>query len=457
MPEKTFNFIKKIIPQPLFNLLWPTYHYSLAFLAAVFYGFPSKNLIVIGVTGTNGKSTVVELIHSILEEAGCKTASVSSLRFKVGREEKQNRLKMTMPGRFALQKFLRAAVTAGCRYVVLEVTSEGIKQFRNKFIRFNAAVLTNVTPEHIESHGSFEKYLNAKLKLFKQVSRSRPNLFRSGSGRNGGVLIVNGDDSNAKKFLQFPAKEKFTYTSALITVQQSGATERFPITEKLITPEGISFKLNSATFSSRLVGEFNFYNILAAVSLALSQKIKPEEIQNALLKISGVSGRMEFVQKKPFAVVVDYAHTPDSLKKIYAFLRESISKSQFPNSKLVCVLGAAGGGRDKWKRPEMGRIAAEFCDEIMLTNEDPYDENPLTIFDEIEKGFSSNHISQITNHKKILDRREAIREALQLAKPGDTVIITGKGAEPFIMGLNNTRIPWDDRAVAQDLLAALTR
>jgi len=452
--------------------------------------------MVIGVTGTNGKSTVVELIHAILAEAGFKTGSVSSLRFKLGNEEQQNRLKMTMPGRFALQKFLRECVNAGCRYAVLEVTSEGIKQFRNKFIKFDVAVMTNVTPEHIESHGSFENYLEAKLKLFEQVCFAHRGQTQTKHGQSQkyglGISAVNGDDPNAQKFLQFPAKEKYVYNSAFIGVEKNGSAQKMPITEKLTTPEGISFKLQNTTISSHLLGEFNFYNILAAISAALSQKIAIETIKNALAKIHGIPGRLEFVQKKPFAVVVDYAHTPDALRKVYETLRNANPKSQNspprripglrpseantfasdPNPKLICVLGAAGGGRDKWKRPEMGKIAAEFCDEVILTNEDPYDESPLEIIKDIEKGLSSKSQipkfafsansgaspveSQIVGFQPksqiVLDRREAIREAIKSAKNGDTVIITGKGAEPYIMGPNNTKIPWDDRKVAKQEL-----
>ena len=383
-----FGIFKKIIPRSLAVFFRPAYHYILALLAAIFYWFPSQNLIVIGVTGTNGKSTVVELIHAILTEAGFKTGSISSLRFKIGNKEQQNKLKMTMPGRFALQKFLRESVSAGCEYAVLEVTSEGIKQYRNKFIKFDVAVITNVTPEHIESHGSFENYLAAKMKLFEQVSCSRPDLFRSRSGLNDGVLIINSDDPNAQKFLQFPANVKYVYNSGFISIEKNGSTQKISLTEKLVTPERISFKLQNTVISSRLIGEFNFYNILAAVSIAISQNIGLEKIKTALAKIYGIPGRLEFVQKKPFAVVVDYAHTPDALRKVYETLKETCLMSHVP-CRMICVLGSAGGGRDKWKRPEMGKIAAEFCDEIILTNEDPYDENPFSISFIISRGLSS--------------------------------------------------------------------
>lgn len=378
------TLIKKIIPP--FLLDW--YHLTLAFLGAILYGFPAQKLKVIGVTGTNGKSTVVNLATKVLEEAGFKVASLSSIKFKIGPKEWQNSLKMTMPGRLKLQKFLRQAVTANCQYAVIEVTSEGIKQHRQRFIDFEVAVLTNLTPEHIESHGSFEKYREAKGKLFQACQK---------------IHIINTDDPNAEYFLQFPAKKKIIY---------GGRT---------------SVKLNL-----KLLGEFNYYNALAALQIGLSQGIDLETGKKALEKAESIPGRMEVIYRKPYSVIVDYAHTPDALEKVY----ETIT------GRKICVLGACGGGRDKWKRPELGKIAEKYCDEIILTNEDPYDESPEKILEDIKKGAPSA--------QKILDRREAIRKALGLAKPNNTVIITGKGSEPWMCVAKGKKIPWDDREIVRE-------
>ncbi|OGF74454.1 hypothetical protein A3J56_00745 [Candidatus Giovannonibacteria bacterium RIFCSPHIGHO2_02_FULL_46_20] len=426
MIEKLRSFGRKIIPKPLFRAGQPVYHWLLAYAAALWYRFPSRKLTVIGVTGTNGKSTVVELLHAILTEAGESVASMSSIRFKINNKEETNELKMTMPGRFQMQKFLNDAMAAGCKYVVLEVTSEGIKQFRNKGIKFFLAVLTNVTPEHIESHGSFEEYRAAKAKLFYNT----PN------------HIVNGEDANIDYFVKIPAKNRIVYTK-----------KDFP-----------------AGWHSTLLGDFNKENIVAAYHASRFLGINPEKIKLAIEKFEGTPGRLEFIRREPFAVVVDYAHTPDALRKIYQTLRNyqlpttqaSLSEAGRANYKLICVLGAAGGGRDKWKRPKMGKIAAEFCDEIILTNEDPYDENPLTILKDVESGFSQIQNSQHkilnkyearrVNYKLIVDRREAIRAAISQAQPSDVVVITGKGCEPWLMGPNGTKIPWDDRKTARDIL-----
>lgn len=401
--EKIIRFAKKFIPKSIFRFFQPIYHWLLAYFAALLYGFPSKKLKVIGVTGTNGKSTVVAMISAILEEAGKSVASVSSLRFRVNDNEWKNTLKMTMPGRFKLQKFLRDAVLSGCKYAVIEVTSEGIKQFRNKGINFFMAVLTNVTPEHIESHGSFEKYRTEKAKLFYASK----------------IHVLNKDDYNFEFFKKISAQKKVFYS-------------------KNDLPSDLNLKL---------IGEFNKENAAAAYAAARELGISEETIKSALEKIEGVPGRLEFVQKEPFIVVVDYAHTPDALRKVYETLRGG-------GRGLICVLGAAGGGRDKWKRSEMGRIAADYCDEIILTNEDPYDEDPKKILEDIEMGIKDYGLRTM-DYKLILDRREAIHEALKSAKAGDTVIITGKGAEPWIMGPNDSKIPWDDREVAKEELKKL--
>ena len=429
-------WFKKLIPARFFYFLQPIYHFCLAFWAALFYGFPSRKLVVIGITGTKGKTTVVELAHKILEETGAGVASLSSLRFKIGKSEIRNDKKMTMPGRMFVQKFLYKAVKQKCKYAVLEVTSEGIKQFRHRFINFSAALMTNVAPEHLEAHGNFEKYLRSKLDLFWRLP-------------GGGEAIINRDDPQGIRFSGSTAARKVFYGKN--GVELNGVFS--PIQEINIDERGIEFEINGQTFFSKLLGEFNFYNILAALALGASQHIALEKMARAVAGVAEIPGRMEYVLREPFAVVVDYAHTPDSLRKVYMVLRELATGNQlFPEHKLICILGAAGGGRDKWKRPELGKIAAEFCDEIILTNEDPYDENPNQILSEIKSGVTSNQSPTI---REILDRQEAIREALKSARPGDVVIITGKGAEPWIAGSQNKKIPWDDREVVKEELGKL--
>ncbi|MFC1663561.1 Mur ligase family protein [Patescibacteria group bacterium] len=386
--------IKKFIPS--FVIDW--YHWFLPIIGAFLYRFPSKKMKVIGVTGTNGKTTVVDLTSKILEEAGFKVAVVSSIKFKIGKKEWPNTLKMTMPGRFKLQRFLRKALNSGCQYALLEVTSEGIKQYRHRFIDFDVVVFTNLTPEHIESHGSLENYRKAKEKLFQACK---------------GVHVINLDDKNAEHFLKFPAKKKYTYG--------------------LIKGD---INTQNTKFNLRLVGDFNKYNALAAICVGLSQGIDFETCKAAIEKAEGIPGRMEQVISKPFKVFVDYAFTPAALEKVYQNLKPE-------NSQMICLLGACGGGRDKWKRPVLGQLAGKYCDKVIVTNEDPYDEDPLEIMDQVAKGVEEKA-------EKILDRREGINKALKLAKPGDTVVITGKGCEPWICTKGGKKIPWDDRQVVKE-------
>ena len=409
--ENLLRFGRKVIPRPIFNFFQPFYHFLLGFLAVILFGFPSKRLKVIGVTGTKGKSTVVYLISKILEGAGHKTALISSIEFKIGNKTWLNPLKMTMPGRFKIQKFIREAINQDCKYMILEVTSEGIKQHRHKFIDFDGVVFTNLEKEHIEVHKGFENYKKAKGKLFKSLRKSK---------KKDKFVVINSDDKHGEYYAEL-----------------AGSAKQYPYSLK---------DLDKINLQISLIGEFNKYNALAAIKTGEALGISPEKSLGILKNVKGLPGRMELVIENPFRVYVDYAHTPDSLIKVYETVKSEIRN---PKSEMICVLGSCGGGRDKWKRPEMGKIAGEYCDKIMLTNEDPYDENPASIIEDIKAGFSK---SQITSNKlqTILDRREAINRALSIAKKDDIVIITGKGSESWICIENGKKTPWDDRKVVRE-------
>lgn len=430
--EKILSALKRFVPQSVFGYLQPAYHFLLGFCAALRYGLPWAGIKVIGVTGTKGKTTTVALLHEILSASGAQVASVSSVRFKIGDKETPNTLKMTMPGRFFMARFLRDAKRAGCAYAVIEVTSQGIVQFRHRFIPFHAAVVTNMAPEHLEAHGGFEPYLRAKLDLFWRVPRE-------------GFVVINRDDPSWPRFAASSGAHKVWYTKGRI--QKNGS--QWDVEGIKIGDRGITFECAGQAIVSSLVGEFNFYNILAAMAVGLAEHVPVGRIASAVSKISGISGRMEYVQREPFSVVVDYAHTPDSLRSVYSFLRKG-RKRGGKSKKLVCVLGATGGGRDIWKRPEFGKIAAEFCDAIIVTNEDPYDEDPGAIADAVITGIPAD-----TSWEKVMDRGEAIRRAIHMAQKDDTVVITGKGSESWIMGPAGSKIPWDDREVARQELAKL--
>lgn len=419
--------IKRFTPK----FILKTYHYCWAFFSALFYLFPSRKMIIIGITGTNGKSTTVDMVSKILIAAGYKTASLSSLRFQINDRIWQNKLKMTMPGRFAIQKFLSQAKKNQCKYVVLETTSEGIKQYRHKFIDYDVAVITNLKPEHIESHGSFENYKIAKGKLFESLSKTKR---KKGVNK---ISIINLDDENSKYFLQFNSDQKWGYglKDYQIEVNQQLIAKNINV----LYPQ-TRFFLNGKEITINFLGEFNVLNSLAAISVCLSQGINLDLIIKSLENIHGVSGRMEIISKEPL-VFVDFAHTPDALEAVHKAIKP------FKKDSLICVLGSCGGGRDKWKRPEMGRISGQYCDKIILTNEDPYDENPDSILDQIDKGIISKE-----KIDRILDRKEAIKKALQIAKKEDIVLITGKGSEPLMCLANGRKINWDDREIVKEEL-----
>lgn len=431
------SLLKKLIPGWVFDL----YHLVLAYTGGLIYRFPGRDLTVIGVTGTNGKSTVVELLHAIFSEFGLRVASFSSLRFRIRDEIVPAKLKMTMPGRFVLQRLLARARRAGCQIAVVEVTSEGIKQYRHRAIPFTAAVLTNLQPEHIEAHGSFEAYRSAKGKLFKKMGRERKSLKTKS--------IVNLDDPSAFYFLYFETGEKFGYGLLQDNVRP-GVKAVIP-NEVRFSPDGFSFLYEEIEWQSGLVGDFNLYNVLAALTTALSFGLPLERIRDGIRKVTSIPGRLEVIQKEPFRVVVDYAHTPDALEAVYRIVRSlwlAPSGSRGTPGRIIAVLGAAGGGRDHWKRPELGKIAERFADKIYLTNEDPYDEDPQQILEDIGSKMNEK------KHETVLERYEAIKKALAEAKKGDAVIITGKGAEQAMV-VKDKLVPWDDREAVREALKSI--
>ena len=419
--EHILRTLKKVIPKTVFKKLQPSYHYILAYVGALRYQHPSKDITVIGVTGTKGKSSTTEILARILREDGKKVASLSTIQFQIDGHVEQNLFKMTMPGRFFVQKFLRDAVNAGCEYAVLEMTSEGAKQYRHRFIDINALIFTNLTPEHIESHGSFENYKNAKLSIAQAVADSpkRPRF-----------LVANTDDDHGSDFLDFPVEHAIPYSLKDLTLHS-------------LHKDSVSLVFGNTTIRVPLVGLFNVYNTLAAITLAQAFGVSLESIQKSLRDIPAIAGRVEHFESpvgatKKVTAIVDYAHTPDSLAQLY---------QAFPNQYKVCVLGNTGGGRDTWKRPEMGAIAEHYCDEIILTNEDPYDEDPLQIVEEMKKGMSDRASVEI-----IIDRKTAIQTAITRAPQNSCILISGKGTDPFIMGPNGTKQVWSDANVVKEIL-----
>jgi len=406
------TLIRKLLPKSFINL----YHLGLAFLSALIYGFPSRKIKVIGITGTNGKSTTLNIACKIFETNGFKIAALTSIMFKIGDKEEENKLKMTMPGRFVINKFLSDAVKAKCDYAFIETTSEGVAQNRHKFIDFKTAVITNLNPEHIESHGGFENYKKAKGKFFNDVK---------------GTHIINIDDKHSSYFLSFPAKKTITY--GIVNKEANIIGENI-----VATSNGSSFSVNNVDFKLKILCDFNIYNALSAIAIASSEGIGVENCKKGIESVSQIAGRMEKIIDAPFQVFVDYAFITNALEKVYQFVKPK-------TGKLICVLGSCGGGRDKWKRPVLGGLADQYGDIVIVTNEDPYDEKPEDIIDQVSVGVKNKE-----KLIKIFNRREAINKALSLAREGDVVVITGKGCEPWICWEGGRKEAWDDRRIVKE-------
>lgn len=397
--DQLVKILKYVVPEFVVEPLRPMYHGFLAWLFAHWYGMPARRLTVIGVTGTKGKSTTCDMLYAVLTAAQHKTVLVSTIRYVTPRSEEPNRFKMTMQGRGHLQHLLARGLREGATHAVVELSSEGTLQSRHRFVYLDALIVTNIHPEHIDRHGSFEKYVAAKREIVHELERSskRPR-----------TLVTNVDIVETKKFFDAAVENKISFSNSELTTAPT-----VPV-----------------------VGDFNRLNALAALKVAVALGVPESVGRDALKSLPVVRGRVERIDVgQNFTAVVDYAHTPDSLSALY---------SAFPGRK-ICVLGNTGGGRDAWKRPQMGQIADESCDMVILTNEDPYDEDPRAIVDAMARGMA--RAPEI-----IMDRREAIAHALALAGHGDAVLITGKGTDPYIMGPKGMKEPWDDATVVREEL-----
>lgn len=428
------KFLRRVAPRWMLSF----YHFLLAEIGALLYCYPSRNLIVIGVTGTKGKSSSAYLIAKCLESEGYKIGLSSTILFKVAEREWLNDKKMTMLGRFGLQKLLREMVKAGCKYAVIETSSEGITQFRHKGIGYDIALFTNLSPEHIESHGSYNKYKEAKAKLFKELA----------FGRIKGVsktAVINIDDAEADYFLALHNKNVgFTAKGAY----KARAEKIYSASNISITNNGSTFFVEGVEFHTSLLGEINVYNCLGAIAVCKTLGISLFSLKEAILKIKKVPGRMEFIEAgQNFSVIVDYAHEPASMQALMRIVRS------MPHKKIIHIFGATGGGRDKSKREILGEISDANSDIIILTNDDPYNEDEEKIIKDIKKGIKRKKDSAL---QIIIDRGEAIKRGIMLASEGDMVLITGKGSEQVI-ALGDKVLPWDDRKIAREVIELIVK
>lgn len=379
------------------------YHLLIGFISVLRFRFPANKLIVIGVTGTDGKTTTATLIFEILRKAGIQASLITSVHAVIAGKTYDTGFHVTTPNAWYIQKYLREAVHHKDTHVVLEITSHGIDQHRIYGIPFQVGVITNITHEHLDWHKTFDRYMKTKLSL---LLKSR-------------IAIINKDDPRV-----FEESMKLLTQNSVIT---------YGIKEKAdITPKTFPFHTN-------LPGQFNQYNCLAAISVGKALSIDSKIIQNAIADFQGVKGRMEIVYKKGFTVIVDFAHTPNA---IYQALLTARSMTK---GKLIHVFGSAGL-RDPMKRPLMGKAASQFADMIILTEEDYRTESVQTIMDEIQKG-----ISVKSKVHQIPDRRDAIRYAISKANRGDLIIITGKGHEKSLCR-GTKEYPWSDQEEIRKVL-----
>ncbi|NCU41723.1 MAG: UDP-N-acetylmuramoyl-L-alanyl-D-glutamate--2,6-diaminopimelate ligase [Candidatus Moranbacteria bacterium] len=418
-------FLKKSIPQSYKNI----YHLTQAILSCFWFGFPAKKIKIIGVTGTDGKTTTANIIERVLSEAGHSVALASTINFRIAGEETINKTKYTTLSPFFIQGFLQKAVQRGCKYAILEVSSHALDQNRLWGIYFDIAVLTNITREHLDYHKTMKQYRKAKRKLFEKAD----------------TIIIPEKLPSYQEFLSVSAKRKILY--GFSSTRKEKDTEYFCAENVQVMLCGSRFTFDKQEFSLSLPGRFNIENVLASLIIAHIIGIDAKIGREALSKIQTIPGRMENIpNKREITIIIDYAVTPEALKTIYTFISETKK-----DGKIIAVFGACGD-RDRGKRSLMGEIVDRYTNTIILTNEDPYWENPERILDEIEKGIRKKEKN--VEYFRIFDRREALKKALLIAQKGDIVVVTGKGAEET-MAIRNKRLPWNDKKVIKEILKEL--
>lgn len=425
------------------------YHRAMAGTAAVLCGLPTRRMLTIGVTGTKGKSTVSYLVAHVLEEAGYRVGMTTTAVFKVGPREWLNPTKMTMLGRFALERLLARMVSEECDAAVVESSAEGLFQWRHAGIAYDMAIFTNLTPENIHLYGSFEKYREVKCRLFRALRGDRRGRKMLRGKLVPKVAVANSDDKSAPYFLEFPADEKWTFGFGPEPKDAPWRKEgtrggHVRVEEMRLSDNGTEFIVAGVGFETKLIGKTNVMNAAAAIAAGQALGIPLATIAKALAGVHGVPGRFERIDEgQDFTVIVDYAHEPESFKQLYE------SANVIPHRRIIHVFGGTGGGRDKSRRPVMGTIAGTNADVVIVTMDDPYDEDPAAIAGHVIEGARAAGKTLGKDLLDIPDRKEAIRAAVRMARKGDLVLITGKGSEQKMMLAHGRKIAWDDREAAR--------
>jgi UDP-N-acetylmuramyl-tripeptide synthetase len=436
------RFKSFLSPSNPIRFLW--YRFK-AFLACVYFRYPANKLIVVGITGTNGKTTTTNLTAKILEEAGHKVGMASTINFKIGRKEWQNTTHKTTLGPFQLQSMLRKMVKAGCTHAVIETSSHALAQHRVDGVSYDVVCVTNVTPEHLDYHKSMKAYRQDKMKLFQQLTlqKRKPNVEK--------VSIHNVDDAeNFSEFMKFQSDRKIAYgrhiteDPAIHDQIRAEDVQLFPEYTDLVllTPkEKLKMRLN-------LPGEFNVENLLAATAIAFSQGVNLKTVQAAIKSVNLIPGRMESIHEgQKFQVIIDFAMTEDGYEKLLSTLRKTTEKN------LWVVFGCCGD-RDRKKRPKIGEICGNIADKVIVCDDEPYTEDPQVIRKMILEGLENITKTRNEDYFEIPDRSEAIEYAFSHAQPGDTVVVPGMGDLQGRTFANGIR-PWNEREEVRKILQKL--
>ena len=399
---------------------------ALSVLAANYYGNPSDDIQLIGITGTNGKTTVATLLYKLFKKAGFKVGLLSTVKILI--DNKEYKATHTTPDSLTINRYLKEMVDEGIEFCFMEVSSHGIDQMRTRNLNFKGAVFTNLSHDHLDYHKDFAAYRDVKKIFFDQLPK---NAF----------ALTNSDDKNGKYMLQNTKAKKYTYALKSIADYKSQVLEN--------QFNGLLLKINGQELWVKLIGNFNAYNLLAIYAVADLLGLENLEILQLMSELESVDGRFQYVvSKNNITAIVDYAHTPDALKNIL----ETINAIRSKNEDLITIVGC-GGDRDVAKRPKMGNIAASLSSKVIFTSDNPRSENPATIIESMEKGVSGENFNKTLS---ISDRKQAIKTACQLAKNGDIILIAGKGHETY-QEINGKRIDFDDYKIINELLIALKK
>ncbi len=393
-------------------------------IASAFYDYPTENLHLVGITGTNGKTTIATLLYELFTQLGYSTGLISTIKYLI--DKKQVTATHTTPDAISLNQLLSEMVEAGCTYAFMEVSSHAIDQKRIAGLNFRGAVFTNLTHDHLDYHKTFREYLTAKKKLFDNLSDEA-------------FALSNVDDKNGRIMLQNTKAVKTSYSLKAMADFKGKITES--------TLEGLHMQINGQEFYSLLTGEFNAYNLLAVYGTALLLGQQSDTVLTQLSSIRSVEGRFQVVRSKSgITGIVDYAHTPDALENVLA----TINSIRTHNESLITVVGA-GGDRDRTKRPKLAKIASLLSDKVILTSDNPRSENPEDIIKEMQEGID---VTKTGVTLAITNREEAIKTAVNLARPGDIVLVAGKGHEKY-QEIKGVRHPFDDMEIITKLFETI--